>query len=50
MGGGVPWASITRGFHECYTMRSFTSDTMGMFWSTVLAYPWLIAWSSARSM
>jgi hypothetical protein len=45
------WCSMGQhrlGFREYYTTHSFTSDTMGMFQSTVLACPWLIAWSSAR--
>jgi hypothetical protein len=41
MGGCGPRASIARGSRECYTTRSFTSDTTGMFRSTVLACPWL---------
>jgi hypothetical protein len=49
MGGCVLRASITRGPHECYMMRSSTSGTTGMFQYTILMCPWLIAWSSVRS-
>jgi hypothetical protein len=49
MGDCVPRVSIARGSRECYTMGSSTSDTTGMFQSTVLTCPWLISWSSVRS-
>jgi hypothetical protein len=49
-GGPAPQPSFARGSCECYTMHSFISDTMGMFRSIVLTCPWLIAWSSVRSV
>jgi hypothetical protein len=50
MEGCIPRANITRGFRECYTTHSSTSSTTGTFRSTVLVCPWLIAWSSVRSV
>jgi hypothetical protein len=50
MGDCVPWASIARVFHECYTTHSFSSAMAGKFLSTAAASLWLMAWTHESSV
>jgi hypothetical protein len=48
MGDCIPWASIARGFQECYTMHSSVLASTGMLRSTIADCPRPMAWTSAR--